>query len=283
MNALLYLIPTNYLSAITGRLAYLPLPTWLRVQLIKWFSKRYGVALEEAEHDAARYTSLGDFFTRNLKPGLRPVGEGIVSPVDGAISEFGEIDNGRLIQVKGITYQVADLLRDTELSKRFERGYFITFYLAPGDYHHIHTPVSGRITQAIHIEGALWPVNTWGLANIDGLFVQNERIISVVESDIGAVAVVKVGATNVGSIVTQYAPIEANKNLGLFRARSEVHRYRFSEPPSCERGDRLGTFRMGSSVVLLFEAHSFEAGQNCCAGPISVRCESIKISKRSTH
>ena len=263
MFELLYLVPKNHLSYIVGKLAYIKAPRFITTCLIRWFANRYGANLLEAEKAVAEYPSLGDFFVRDLKDGLRPIAEGVVSPVDAIIAEFGKIDGKRLLQVKGKYYNLEDLLRDRELAESFRDGFFITFYLAPGDYHHIHSPVDGEIVSSIHIEGKLWPVNHWSVKNIKGVFAVNERIISVIDSmDYGKVAVVKVGATNVGSIALSYDDVIANHQLGVFR-RKAVYKRDYPLAHSVMRGERIGTFQMGSTVVLLFEAGNFSPGARC--------------------
>lgn len=269
MYFLLRFVPKNHLSYVVGRLAYARLHPVLSQRLIHWFINRYGVKVGEVAKELTEYNSLGEFFTRDLKEGSRPVGNGIVSPVDGTLTEFGEITSQRIQQVKDKTYSIDALLRDRSLASRYYGGYFLTFYLAPGDYHHIHSPVEGAITDAYHIEGKLWPVNEWSVSRIDGLFSTNERIITVIQSlEFGVVSVVKVGATNVGSICTAYDTMRANQRPALFRSHFGVTRKNYPEGISVKRGERIGTFRMGSTVVLLFEPGMFIPGEQCRKGPI---------------
>ena len=212
------------MSALVGAIAYLRFPNFLKKLLFSWFINTFEVNEDESEHPPLSYPSLGDFFTRNLKPSCRPIEDGALSPVDGRLDQFGRVENGTMLQVKGRSYQLSNLLRCDELTNYFQNGYYLTFYLAPGDYHHIHTPVSGVIKRALHIEGSLWPVDDWGLNRIDHLFARNERVVNVIETSQGLVSVIMVGATNVGSIVTEYAPFKANTNLGFCSKRNTVHR-----------------------------------------------------------
>lgn len=274
------LIPKNCLSAVFGRLAALKLPVTLNRLVLRTYARHFGVNLDEAQKELSEFPSLAEFFVRDLKPWVRPTGEGVVSPVDGKLTEFGKIEEGRLLQVKGKYYRVADLLRDEALAEKYRDGFFLTFYLAPGDYHHIHAPVDGRIKRAIHIEGSLWPVNRWSVECIDELFTVNERVITLLESSSGTVAVVKVGATNVGSISLTYTDVKSNRPPYLrFRRRSQVHQHELAQEVAVKKGERLGTFHLGSTVVLLFEANCFTPGTRCAPGVIRYG-ETISAEKR---
>ncbi len=268
--SLLYLLPKNLLSYLTGRLAHIRLPKSCTVRLIHWFATRYGANLSEAANPIDSYPSLGEFFTRDLIAGSRPISGPLVSPVDGAISEQGHIERGLLLQVKGRAYTLADLLRDPVLAQQFEGGRFITFYLAPGDYHHIHAAVAGTIIRTIYIPGKLWPVNAWSLEAISNLFPVNERMVSLLETEWGRAAIVMVGATNVGAISLAYDSLRAN-TLARIALRQESPVIKLHQPAiSVACGERIGTFHMGSTVVLLLE-RSFDAMQfNLSHGPIKL-------------
>ncbi len=254
MLSLLRFVPKNHLSFLVGAFANLRLPAALNRRLLTWYCRRYGVAMDEFTGSIDDYPSLGLFFQRDLKPGLRPIEGSVVSPVDGRVDEFGTIHQGLLVQAKGKKYRLDRLLGDSELAKHFEGGTYVTIYLAPGDYHHIHSPIDGRIVKACHIPGNLWPVNPWSVATIPELFTVNERITTILESDVGLVAVVKVGATNVGSITTSYNSFVGNKEFTWFTKDTSPRWQSFEEPIVVERGQRLGSFRMGSTVILLFES-----------------------------
>jgi phosphatidylserine decarboxylase len=220
----------------------------------------YGIDPATAARPLTAYPSIGDFFTRDLAPGLRPIGSGLVSPVDGRVRGTGPITAGQLEQIKGKTYTVSDFLGDERfaplgdvpLAPRYNGGTYLNFYLAPPDYHHIHSPVSGRITAVRAIPGALWPVNDRSIRVVDRLFAINERIVVTIESSRGLVTVVMVGATNVGRISLTFDAIRSNR----FPPRQQ--RVVYAEPPVIAAGDRLGTFHLGSSVVVLFEPGMFE-------------------------
>lgn len=240
-------VPKNHLSRIVGRLMHVRWPKPIARRLVHWFANTFEIDVDEAQHPAHHYPSIGHFFIRDLREGLRPIEGDLVSPVDGTLRGFGEIESGRLEQIKGKSYTVAKFLGDEALAQRFERGVFFNLYLSPQDYHHIHSPVGGGITRSNHIPGMLWPVNDWSMANVDELFSINERVVTYVESSYGLVAVVMIGATNVGKISVVYDKFISN----VARATSATRAY--DPPVSIHPGDRLGTFHMGSSVVVLFE------------------------------
>jgi len=197
------------------------------------------------------YKSIAEFFTRDLKPGLRPISSEPVSPVDGTLRNFGPVKEGRIPQIKSKTYSLEKFLGDQEIAKQFQDSFFCSLYLAPHDYHHVHSPVSGKIVRTDYLPGNLWPVTNWSLATVDNLFSKNERIISYIESNIGLLALVMVGATNVGKMTLSYHDFVSNQILksGQREAFSIVH----EKPFDIAAGDRLGTFHLGSTVVLLFE------------------------------
>ncbi len=265
MLPLLRVLPKNQLSYLVGRLSSLRLPPFVQKKILRWFVDRYNVNLDEAQKTLEEYPSLSEFFVRNLKDGIRPIGEGVVSPVDGAITSFGSLEGEKLLQVKGKTYSVYTLLQDETLAKRFVDGFFITFYLAPPDYHHIHSPVDGQIRELHYIPGALWPVNEQSVEKINQLFAVNERIITAIESELGMVGVVMVGATNVGSIRLSFDDLRSNQYL--LKKGKKLHRT-YVTPKLIKKGERLGTFHFGSTVILLFEKGKFTATKNIKSGRV---------------
>ncbi|MCU1244202.1 MAG: phosphatidylserine decarboxylase proenzyme [Acidobacteria bacterium] len=241
-------VPKNHLSRTIGRFVHARLPQPIARRLVRWFADMYEIDVDAAGKPLHEYPSIGHFFTRDLREGLRPIEGGFVSPVDGTLRGFGPVANGRLEQIKGKSYTVAKFLGDPATAQRYEQGAYFNLYLSPQDYHHVHSPVTGSIVRSVHIPGKLWPVNDWSLANIDELFSINERVITYVDSPLGLVAVVMVGATNVGKISVVYDSFISNA------AGSDRTVRRSYEPPvPIQAGDRLGTFHMGSSVVLLLE------------------------------
>lgn len=259
MYWLLHFIPKNYLSLLVGKVVRFRKPLWFSKNLTSWFVRQYQVDLKDAEFPIENYACLGDLFRRSLKEGARPIANSdIVSPVDGKVVEHGIVKHDSILQVKGKSYSVFSLLKDKKLAEFFLDGYFVTIYLAPPDYHQIHSPVSGEITDCIYIQGNLWPVNDWSVKNIDQLFAINERIATIINTEnLGKVAVVKVGATNVGAIRICYDNICANQAPQLFGKQDEVRKINYQNPISISKGDKLGVFEMGSTVILLFEKGEF--------------------------
>jgi phosphatidylserine decarboxylase len=240
-------VPKNHLSRFIGRLVHARLPQPLARRLVRWFANTYEIDVDAAAQPLHQYPSIGHFFVRDLAEGLRPIEGAFVSPVDGVLRNYGVVENGRIEQVKGKSYSLARFLGD-ENAARFENGTFFNLYLSPQDYHHVHSPVGGNVVRSVHIPGRLWPVNDWSLANIDELFSINERVVTYVECDLGLVAVVMIGATNVGKISVVYDSFISN---AASASRTVTRNY---DPPiAIATGDRLGTFHMGSSVVVLLE------------------------------
>jgi phosphatidylserine decarboxylase len=252
-------IPKSYLSWFVGTMANLPLPKPFSTILVRWFARAYKIDSSLATRPLEAFSSIGSFFTRDLRPEVRPVGEGIVSPVDGTLRSAQDVSTiGDVTLVKGRTYSIAGLLGNDPLAARFANGQVWNFYLSPQDAHHIFSPVDGAIVRSVHVPGKLWPVNDWAIAAVDGLFVVNERVISFIETSNGMVAVVMVGATNVGRIALSYAPVESN------RAPWRTHHQRsFDHSPAIpvDRGEKIGTFKMGSTVVLVFEGRRFDTSK----------------------
>lgn len=232
-------------------MARLPVPGPLRRPVLGGVARLLGMDLSEAADPLRRYGSLDDLFVRRLRDGARewpepPEVPG--SPVDGVVGQRGPITGGRLLQAKGREYAAADLLDDEVLAARFEGGTFLTLYLAPRHYHRIHAPIGGQVRRARHVPGRLLPVNTPAVRWVDRLFPRNERLTVLIEGEAGAVAVVAVGAFNVGRITADFDERLVTNRRG---ARSETRIYH--PPVAVRRGDPLMAFHLGSTVVLLFE------------------------------
>jgi phosphatidylserine decarboxylase len=265
--ALLFLLPKNALSRLAGRFAALRLPGPLQRAEIRLFARLTGVDLAEARAPVEAYESLQAFFTRALREGARPVqGDALslVAPCDGAWGAAGRIDSGMLVQVKGRSYSVSDLLGDDELANIFEGGCFATFYLSPRDYHRFHTPAAGRFVRVDHCPGSLWPVNATGLEGIDRLFARNERLCAYLatedddwahEPKIGAqsIALVAVGATMVGSVRLDFDALRTNRSGGRPTSHTLVGGSRHFD-----RGEEWGRFEFGSTIVMLTPPDRFE-------------------------
>jgi phosphatidylserine decarboxylase len=248
---LLSLLPSNLLSRLFGVISRLPVPRSLRPVVYGFYSRKFGVNLAEAALPVEEYPSLGQFFIRYLKPGLRPIDprkNAAISPVDGTLAQFGPIVSGALIQAKGLDYSLHDLLPDCEFAREFEGGAFCTIYLSPRDYHRIHTPCAGELVGYDYVPGYLLPVNLLAVENVRDLFPKNERLTTFLRSGSALVAVVKVGATNVGRIRLAY-----DEHVITNGWRRSFHpRQRYAAPRTMEAGAELARFEMGSTVVLLF-------------------------------
>lgn len=249
-----YAYPKRLLSAIMYRATRISFAPWKNWQ-IRWFIRRFDVDMKIAEvEDPTAYPDFNSFFTRALKPGVRPLPEdtrSVVSPVDGALYDFGAIEDGTLLQAKAHPYTVAELLADEdEGSRRFAGGSYFTLYLAPGDYHRVHMPFGGRLAEMVYVPGSRFSVNPATARHVPGLFARNERIIARFETDSGGMAVVMVGAVFVGAIDTVW------HGAVTPAASRSITRWRYAAPvavPSLARGDEMGRFNMGSTVVVLLE------------------------------
>ncbi len=243
------MLPKHSWSRLVGVVSRLPLPRLVTQASIKAFASAYGVKVDEAELDLSEYRTLGAFFTRRLKQGSRPIDrrpKHAVSPADGCVLNAGRIEAGTLIQAKGRHFSLSELMGDAELASRFLNGSWLTVYLSPGDYHRVHHPVEGVIRRARYIPGSLWPVNRLAVDNVDRLFCINERVLTLVDSPLGEVATIMVGATSVGEISLRY-------HEG-FRTNRKFSEGELPIVDGCRvaRGDELGTFHLGSTAIVLF-------------------------------
>lgn len=239
----------NLLSYFSGTLSRVYLPVFLRKPLYSIFSAIYKLNIDEAEFNLEYYTSFADFFTRNLKSGLRAVGSGLVNPADSRLIDAGAITNYTMIGIKGCYYSVPELLASEESGRDFQSGSFFNYYLAPGDYHHVHSPVSGTILKNIYVPGRLFPVTETFVKLVPNLYAQQERVVNIVRGDKGEMyAVVLVGAFNVGSIGLEYdKEFRANSLIG----KKDIAIKEYHNGIAIRAGDRLGTFYLGSTVVVV--------------------------------
>lgn len=247
---IMHVLPKNLISRVFGWISEIPLPRFIRVPILLAFARFYKINLGEADKQLAEYPSLNKFFTRALKEGVRVIDTSkaaVVSPVDATVSQSGDVVEGRMIQAKGIDYTIGDLLENSPHVPRFQNGKYMVLYLSPQDYHRIHSPYSGRIVGYTYSPGALFMVNNIAVNGLAGLFPKNERLTSYLETDHGMIAVVKVGATNVGKIVVTYDSVRTNRWI----RRAQHHAYPAGIP--MEKGQELGRFEMGSTVILVFE------------------------------
>ncbi len=262
-----YVLPHHFLSRIVFKLTRVRSKKWVPV-VIRHFAKAFQVNLSEAEQpDPQAYETFNVFFTRPLKKGLRPIVQGekyIASPVDGAISQCGAITQGRIIQAKGQDYTVQELLGGlVETAAPFINGQFATIYLSPRDYHRIHMPYDGRLCEQIYIPGRLFSVAGFTARAIPRVFARNERVVALFDTAFGKMAMVLVGAMNVAAIETVWA--------GLI---TPPHRHAIKrdiyDQIKLEKGQEMGRFNMGSTVILLFESANLQWSEGC-APDIPVR------------
>jgi phosphatidylserine decarboxylase len=247
-----YILPKHLISVLMGKLANTSTP-WLKNTFIDYFSRAYGITLDEAvvqnPHD---FQTFNAFFTRALKPDARPIDatpNTLVSPADGKIAQLGRIQQQQLIQAKGMYFNLSTLLGgQDETAALFADGHFATIYLAPNNYHRVHMPASGTLIQSIYIPGNLFSVNRMTSQLIPNLYARNERLVLIFATEKGPMAVILVGALIVGSMQTVWMdkPIRSNK----------IELMKPSQPIKLEKGAELGRFLLGSTVIVLLPAGS---------------------------
>lgn len=246
--ALLSVLPKHTLSRGAGWLAERRVPVRWRARVHGTFSRLVGADPDEAAAPLEEYATLNAFFTRTLRPGLRPVAPGaLVSPVDATVGAYGRVSADTLVQAKGHDYSLAALLADRAFADVFDGGTYTTLYLSPRDYHRIHAPLTGHVTAATYVPGDLWPVNAAAVATVADLFARNERIVLRLEAPGGGwLALVPVGATMVG--MTRLA---FDDDLHTNARRRRVEHRSYEQPHHVEAGGPVGHFEFGSTVVLV--------------------------------
>ena len=248
-----YLLPKQALTAFAGRVANAR-GGERTTRLIRWFVRRYQVNMAEAANpDIASYDTFNAFFTRALRDGVRPQADAALTcPVDGAISQFGRIEDDQIFQAKGHHYSTTALLGgDAALAAQFANGQFATIYLSPRDYHRIHMPCDGTLQRMIYVPGALFSVNPTTARGVPGLFARNERVVCVFDTAFGPMVLTLVGATVVGSMATTWHGVVNPPRRG------EVTEWTYEgQNIRLRKGEEMGRFLLGSTVVLLFPQHS---------------------------
>lgn len=242
-------VSAPFLSRLTATVADWRLPRPLLRPLVRAYVRAYGVDMSEAAEPLAAYPSFNAFFTRRLRAGVRPVSAEpgvVVSPCDSRVHSIGAVPaDGRLEQIKGRSYALAALLASEEDARTFAAGVQATLYLSPSMYHRVHSPVDGLVRAWRYVPGRLFPVNTLAVRHVEGLFTVNERVSILIDTpEFGPVAVVMVGATNVGRMTLSFAPLVTNTGQPPSVTRPEA-------PIPIARGAELGAFNLGSTVVLL--------------------------------
>jgi len=260
-----YIVPQHLLSRLLGALARCRIQA-VKNFLIRHFIDRFGVDMGEASAaEAAAYPHFNAFFTRELRPGVRPVddsADAIVSPADGAVSQLGRIESGRIVQAKGHWFSTAELLGSEAEAQLFEQGSFITVYLSPRDYHRVHMPMTGSLRGLRYIPGKLFSVNQVTAEGVPGLFARNERLACLFDTEHGPMAMVLVGAMIVAGIETVWTgPVApaGHSALELYRELSAAQR-------GLGKGEEMGRFQLGSTVIMLLPRESANWDSSLGAG-----------------
>ncbi|HLA30784.1 MAG TPA: archaetidylserine decarboxylase [Pseudomonas sp.] len=248
-----YLLPHHLLSRLIGCAAECR-AGWFKNRLIGWFARQYQVNMSEAQiEDLNAFEHFNAFFTRALKEGTRPLDPtpgAVLSPADGAVSQLGKIEHGRIFQAKGHSFSLVELLGgDSERAKPFMGGEFATIYLSPKDYHRVHMPLSGTLREMVYVPGRLFSVNQCTAQNVPELFARNERVVCLFDSERGPMAVVLVGAMIVASIETVWAGLVTPPKRAL---KSFHYDATARAPIVLDKGAELGRFKLGSTAIVLF-------------------------------
>lgn len=260
-----YILPKHLISRLTGKLAAAKMGKFTTF-LIKQFIAKYKINMSEAKHpEPEHFDTFNDFFIRELKAGARSVIEGedtLSTPVDGKISQQGDIKEGRIFQAKGHDFSLRELLggRD-DVAAPFDEGTFSTVYLAPKDYHRIHMPITGKLEQMIFIPGDLFSVNPLTTENVPNLFARNERAVAIFSTALGPMAMVLVGATIVASIETVWA--------GTLKSKEIQYTDYSDQDITLEKGAEMGRFKLGSTIVALFPKDSIDFAKALQAGSVT--------------
>jgi phosphatidylserine decarboxylase len=246
-----YILPHHFLSTVMSKFTHSKIKVWKNL-MISQIIKIYGVNMSEAkEQDINNFASFNHFFTRELKAGVRPitsVANAIACPADGAVSQAGLIKQGEIFQAKGKSFSAVDLLGgNAETAKPFENGSFTTIYLSPKDYHRLHMPIKGTLTEMIHIPGRLFSVNGATANSVPGLFARNERVACLFDTELGPMALILVGAIFVSSVETTWHGVVTPPSI------ESVRSWQYQEnAPVIEKGEEMGRFNMGSTIIVLF-------------------------------
>jgi len=260
-----YILPQHTLSQLMSYLTHSENKAWKNL-FIKQIIKHYGVNMAEAlQPDINAYKSFNDFFTRELKPGARPLtteSNAIACPADGVVSQAGAITNGNIFQAKGKSFTATELLGGSaERAAAFNNGVYTTIYLSPKDYHRLHMPLTGTLREMVHIPGKLFSVNTATTNSVPGLFARNERVAAIFDTEAGPMALVLVGAIFVSSVETVWHGVVTPPSV------SSVQSWQYQDKaPTLKIGEEMGRFNMGSTIIVLFPENRAEWQSQLQAG-----------------
>ena len=281
LSFLLYPLPHHWISRVIFFLTRLETP--LKGPCIRWFIHHFGVNMSEALHsDPDHFIHFNAFFTRELKPGIRTIAnadDALASPVDGTISQIGNINDGRLIQAKNYNYSVLELLGGQhDLTTEFLHGSFTTLYLSPRDYHRIHMPLPGKLRSMIYVPGRLFSVAPHTVRTIPRLFARNERVICIFDSEYGSFAMILVGAINVAAIETIW------HGLVTPPQQKYIAEFQYNDKNiNLIKGQEMGRFNMGSTVILLTAQNINWLAPLTSGGEVNFGQQLALIQKRPLH
>ena len=260
-----YILPHHFLSKIMSFFTHSECKTWKNL-MISQIIKIYGVNMAEAkEQDINNFTSFNHFFTRELKTDARPlttIANAIACPADGAVSQAGKIKQGEIFQAKGKSFSATDLLGgDAQRAAPFNDGDFTTIYLSPKDYHRLHMPIKGTLVEMVHIPGRLFSVNGATANSVPGLFARNERVACLFETELGPMALILVGAIFVSSVETTWHGVVTPPSI------ENVRTWQYQDnAPVINKGEEMGRFNMGSTIIVLFGKDKIEWDADFTAG-----------------
>ncbi len=260
-----HVLPHHGLSSLMSHLTHCTNPIWKNA-FIKTIVSLYGVNMAEAKYqNLDHYRNFNDFFTRELKDGARPItsqSDAIACPADGAVSQAGIIENGKIFQAKGHNYSALELLGgDAKRAQAFENGSFATIYLSPKDYHRLHMPLTGTLKEMVHIPGRLFSVNTTTVGSVSNLFARNERVACIFDTEAGPMALILVGAIFVSSVETTWHGVVTPPTITAPRSWQYE-----TDAPSLEKGAEMGRFNMGSTIIVLFGENKTTWNEDFVAG-----------------
>jgi len=248
------IVPKGALSGAIGWAAAIGIPGWWRAAFLARFARLYGIDVSEAERSLSEYAGVNQFFTRRLRPSARPVDprpDTVVAPADGTVIETGVVERGQMIQAKGVFFELDELLADSGAARRLDGGAYSITYLSPRDYHRVHAPAGGAVIGWNHVPGTLFPVGAKSVGREPGLFISNERLVTLIEGAAGLCAVVMVAAVGVGHITAAYDSDIATHGKPFRRAK--IRHRRYETPRPIAKGDELGIFHLGSTTISVFE------------------------------